>query len=159
MRTGRIGSLIPDVQRTTSLADQPLISIVDDDEGIRSSLDGLMRSMGYRVALFESAEGFLGSAAAGQCECVVSDVQMPGGMSGIELLMQMRCTGIVVPVILISAFTAAETRDEAVRAGAYCTLRKPFDGDDLVHCVERALSDCAGGKATSVQRAVWPPSQ
>lgn len=123
------------------MADQPLISIVDDDAGIRSSLDGLMRSLGYRVAVFESAEGFLASEDAKKSECIVSDVQMPGGMTGIELLSEMREKGSEIPVILISAFTAADSRDEAVRAGAYCTLRKPFDGDDLVVCVERALSE------------------
>jgi len=96
--------------------------------------------MGYRVALFESAEKFLASAAARDSGCVVSDVQMPGGMTGLELLSQVRSTGSGVPVILISAFTLAESREEAERAGAYCTLKKPFDGDDLAHCVERALS-------------------
>ncbi len=120
---------------------QPLISIVDDDEGIRSSLDGLMRSMGYRVALFESAEGFLASESAKGSECIVSDVQMPGGMTGVELISKVRSTGSEVPVILISAFTLADSREEADRAGAFCTLRKPFDGNDLAHCVERALSD------------------
>ncbi len=122
------------------MADQPLISIVDDDPGIRSSLDGLMRSLGYRVALFDSAEDFLASHDAKDSECIVSDVQMPGGMTGIELLSEVREGGSDVPVILISAFTATDSREEAVRAGAYCTLTKPFDGDDLVHCVERALS-------------------
>ncbi|SFK61049.1 Response regulator receiver domain-containing protein [Sphingomonas sp. NFR04] len=118
----------------------PLISIVDDDEGIRSSLDGLMRSLGYRVALFESAEAFLGSGAAKDSQCIVSDVQMPGGMSGLELLSQVRGSGSTVPVILISSFTAPDSREAAQRAGAYCTLRKPFNGDDLVHSVERAVS-------------------
>ena len=122
------------------MANEPLISIVDDDAGIRSSLDGLMRSMGYRVALFESAERFLASDAARDSECIVSDVQMPGGMTGLELLSLMQSTGSVVPVILISAFTLAESREEAERAGAYCTLKKPFNGDDLADCVERALS-------------------
>jgi FixJ family two-component response regulator len=123
------------------LTHPPLISIVDDDEGVRSSLDGLMRSLGYRVALFESAEGFLGSEVAKESKCVVSDVQMPGGMSGLELLSQVRGSGSNVPVILISSFTVPDSREAAQRAGAYCTLRKPFDGDDLANCVERALSD------------------
>jgi FixJ family two-component response regulator len=122
------------------LTQPPLISIIDDDEGIRTSLDGLMRSLGYRVAMFESAERFLESDVAGDSACVVSDIQMPGGMSGLELLSKVRATDGAVPVILISAFTAAESRGEAERAGAYCTLRKPFDGDDLARCVERALS-------------------
>ncbi len=93
------------------------------------------------MAVFESAEGFLASEESQRCECIVSDVQMPGGMTGLELLSEVRGSGRDIPVILISAFTAAESREEAVRAGAYCTLRKPFDGDDLVHCVERALSE------------------
>lgn len=121
------------------MANEPLISIVDDDAGIRSSLDGLIRSMGYRVALFESAEGFLASDAARDSECIVIDVQMPG-MTGLELLSHVRSTGSAVPVILISAFTVAESREQAERAGAYCTLKKPFDGDDLALCVERAIS-------------------
>jgi FixJ family two-component response regulator len=136
---GRIGSKKLRFLKDDDVADQPLISIVDDDEGIRSSLDGLMRSLGYCVAVFDSAEGFLASDAAARSECIVSDVQMPGGMSGIELLSQVRDAGKDVPIILISAFTGEDSRDEAIRAGAYCTLKKPFDGDDLVHCVERAL--------------------
>lgn len=122
------------------MTDQPLISIVDDDAGIRSSLDGLIRSLGYRVALFESAETFLASNMAQVSECVVSDVQMPGGMSGIELLSELSEQGRVVPVILISAFASDASRSEAERAGAYCTLKKPFDGEDLVKCIERAMS-------------------
>ncbi len=122
----------------------PLISIIDDDEGIRSSLDGLMRSLGYRVAVFDSAERFLDSELASGSECVVSDIQMPGGMSGLELLAKVRDSDNAVPVILISAFTTPEARETADRAGAYCTLRKPFDGDDLARCVERALSTLHG---------------
>ncbi|SEJ81766.1 Response regulator receiver domain-containing protein [Sphingobium sp. AP50] len=123
------------------MTDQPLITIVDDDAGIRSSLDGLVRSLGYRVALFDSAEGFLESQAASECDCVVSDVQMPGGMTGIELISALKATGRTVPIILISAFTGQDARAEAQKAGAYCALRKPFDGEDLVTCIERALTD------------------
>ncbi len=99
-----------------------------------------MRSLGYRVAVFESAEAFLASDAPKDSNCVVSDVQMPGGMNGLELLSQVRGIGSAVPVILISSFTVPDSREAAQRAGAYCTLRKPFDGDDLVDCVERAVS-------------------
>lgn len=122
------------------MSQEPLVSIVDDDAGIRSSLDGLIRSLGYRVALFESAESFLCSNALDESHCVVSDVQMPGGMSGIELLKQMHQADCVIPVILISAFTTEALREQAQLAGAYCTLKKPFDGEDLVTCIERALN-------------------
>lgn len=119
---------------------KPLISIVDDDEGVRSSLDGLIRSMGYSVAAFGSAESFLASEAHEACRCVISDVQMPGGMSGIELARLVRSEGTSTPVILISAFVNDETLIAARNVGAYCTLRKPFDGEALVSCVERALA-------------------
>lgn len=122
------------------MAAQPLISIVDDDAGVRASLDGLMRSMGYRVALFESAEQFLSADIAAESACVVSDVQMPGGMTGIALLRTLREASRDVPVILMSAFTDRTTREAAVQAGACDTLAKPFDGDDLIRCVERALA-------------------
>ena len=122
------------------MSQEPLVSIVDDDAGVRSSLDGLVRSLGYRVALFDSAEAFLSSEARDGSHCVVSDVQMPGGMSGIDLLRRMHDAHCAVPVILISAFTTDALREQALAAGAYCTLKKPFDGEDLVTCIERALA-------------------
>lgn len=65
---------------------QSLISIIDDDEGVRVSLDGLVRSLGYRVALFKCAEDFLNETESADSGCVISDIEMPGGMSGISLI-------------------------------------------------------------------------
>ncbi len=118
---------------------QPLISVVDDDEGVRRSLDGLVRSLGYRVEMFDSAESFLGSHCATDSQCVISDVQMPGGMSGIELTQTMGDRGVITPVILISAFADDKVRTEAREAGAHCFLKKPFDGEALIACLDKAL--------------------
>ncbi len=116
-----------------------LISVVDDDEGVRRSLDALVRSAGYRVATFDSAEAFLASTAPGESACIISDVQMPDGMGGLELMRTILGSPSVVPVILISAFVDDRLREEALDAGAHCFLKKPFDGDKLIACVERAL--------------------
>jgi FixJ family two-component response regulator len=118
---------------------QALISVVDDNDGVRASLDGLVRSLGYRVATFSSAEDFLGSHAASDSRCVISDLQMPG-MNGIDLTRAMGRTGSSTPVILISAFLNDPIRREAKAAGVHCFLSKPFDGDALVDCLDSALA-------------------
>lgn len=118
---------------------QPLISVVDDDEGVRRSLDGLVRSLGYRVEVFDSAESFLSSPYARASQCVISDVQMPGGMTGIELTHTMSDSGTTTPIILISAFADDDVRAQARSAGAHCFLKKPFDGEALIACLDREL--------------------
>ncbi|MBP0495167.1 response regulator [Roseomonas sp. SG15] len=121
------------------VAEAPLISVVDDDEGVRRSLDGLVRSLGYRVAAFACAEDFLASPDRHRCACIISDVQMPG-MSGIEMTAALGEAGSRVPVILISALPDRDTRAQADAAGAYDLFRKPFDGDALVDCLDHALA-------------------
>ncbi|SEJ82037.1 Response regulator receiver domain-containing protein [Sphingobium sp. AP50] len=122
------------------MALQPLIAIVDDDEGLRVSLDGLVRSLGYRVSTFSSAEAYLSSAVAAESACIISDVQMPGGMSGIRLAQKVKASSDPIPIILISAFVDERVSAEANAAGVHAFLRKPFDGEVLIDLVEEALS-------------------
>lgn len=122
-----------------ALSSEPLIAIIDDDEGVRVSLDGLVRSLGYRVATFHSAEAFLESDDFALSRCVISDVNMPGGMTGIALADRLLRTSSV-PVILISAFVDERSCQEASRAGVRRFLRKPFDGDVLIGSLEEALT-------------------
>jgi FixJ family two-component response regulator len=117
----------------------PLISVVDDDEGMRRSLDALVRSLGYHVATFRSAEEFLSSAERQKSSCVISDIQMPG-MSGIELMAEIGASPAAVPVILISAFPNEKMQLEANAAGAYRFLKKPFDGERLIEYLDQALT-------------------
>jgi FixJ family two-component response regulator len=117
----------------------PLIAVVDDDEGVRRSLDGLVRSLGYRVAIFPSAEAFLSSAELKGSACIISDVQMPG-MSGLELAGVIAASGVCIPIILMSAFLDDRVTAQASAAGARWFLRKPFDGDCLVSCLDLALN-------------------
>ena len=107
---------------------------------MRQSLDGLLRSTGYRVAKFDSGEAFLASAERSECACVISDINMPGGMSGIELSALLRKMDGGTPVILISAYADDDIRRKASSAGAKCLLKKPFAGDLIIEQVEQALA-------------------
>jgi FixJ family two-component response regulator len=116
-----------------------LIAIIDDDEGMRLSLDGLVRSMGHRTALFANAESFLESAAFANSDCVVSDIHMPGGMSGVELAQTLASSNSPTPIILMTGFTGTEHRRQATDQRVQCLLDKPFNDDTLIHCLEAAL--------------------
>lgn len=120
------------------MSQAPVISIVDDDESVRISLEGLIRSLGYRVRTYESAIAFLASEAPEPTDCVISDVQMPG-LSGVELKEALMAKGVATPVILMTAFADEATRTRAERAGVVCFLRKPFSGDSLIGCLNTAL--------------------
>ncbi|WP_202882558.1 response regulator [Sinorhizobium meliloti] len=119
----------------------PLVCIVDDDAGMRTSLDGLIRSLGYRSACFACAEDFLDSTAVEESACIIADVQMRD-ISGVELCWMVKeryRNDNGVPVILISAFSDDKMRAGAKAAGALVLLRKPFDGDELVSFIELAI--------------------
>jgi FixJ family two-component response regulator len=119
--------------------DRP-IAVIDDDESMRKSLEGLLRSLGHTVRVFDSADAFLacGGPAAGY-GCIVSDIQMPG-TSGIELQLRLKAAGDAPPLILMTAFANEITRTRATEAGATCFLAKPFDANRLIECIERALA-------------------
>ena len=117
----------------------PLIAVIDDDESIRVSLEGLVRSLGYKVCSFAAAEAYLRAEARAASDCVISDVQMPGGMDGIELIETLAASGDTTPVILITAFADAHIKARAEKAGAAGFLKKPFDGGKLIDCLHTAL--------------------
>jgi FixJ family two-component response regulator len=119
-----------------------MISVVDDDESVRTSLGALVRSLGRAANTFASAEEFLGSVEADATECLITDIQMPG-MSGIELQQTLARRGSKVPVILITAFPKNQIHEQVLAAGAVCLLSKPCDGEALVNFIESALSSRA----------------
>ena len=116
-----------------------LISIVDDDESVREALCGLLRSVGFAVNAFASAEEFLSSDQLGSADCLVLDVRMPG-MSGIELQHQLIASNYEIPVILITAYEDERVRAQALRGGAGAVLIKPFSEDALLNAIHSALS-------------------
>ena len=117
---------------------KPTISIVDDDAGVRNATRSLVRSLGYHVAAFASAEEFLKSEQLYETSCLIADVQMPG-LSGIELQEFLDATGHRIPIIFIAAFPDDRVRARAMRAGAVSLMSKPFTDTSLIVCLGRAL--------------------
>lgn len=112
------------------------IAIVDDDELVRTSIAGLLRSFGIRTAAFESADALL-VAGANSFDCIVSDLQMPG-TSGLELRRILNDQADVVPVIIMTAFP--ERANDARRLGEHFSLiEKPIDSAQLIACIEDVL--------------------
>jgi CheY-like chemotaxis protein len=116
-----------------------IISVVDDDESIRDSTRTLLRSAGYQVATFESAERFLDSGALARTECIVLDVRMPG-MDGLELQRRLKASQASVPIIFLTAHDDARNRRLALDGGAMDFLCKPFEAGALVTAVQAALT-------------------
>lgn len=117
---------------------EPVIAIVDDEDGVRAGLATLMRSIDVRPEQFGSADAFL-DADLGRYVCVLSDIQMPG-RSGIDLLAHVRHMRADLPVILMTAFPDERVREQARAGGAYRFLAKPCNPDMIVDLVEGLLS-------------------
>jgi FixJ family two-component response regulator len=121
-----------------------IISVIDDDASVRAATHNLLRSHGYTVRTFASAEEFLRSAHLNDTACVIADVQM-SVMSGLELLTMMCAQGYRVPFIFITAFPDESVRARALNAGAIGFLAKPFPGPTLINCLHAALKGHRGG--------------
>jgi FixJ family two-component response regulator len=121
-------------------AKNPLISIVDDDDALRSSLENLIRSVGWQVQSFSSAEAFLRSHQVHETSCLILDVRMRG-MSGLELQRQLVATSSCTPIIFITAHEDDERRRQALEAGAVAFLHKPFYQEELLSAIDAALKD------------------
>lgn len=115
-----------------------MISVVDDDESVRQSLGGLMRSVGFGVKVFSSAEEFLNSDDPRKTNCLILDVRMPG-MDGFELQRRLEAGQYEIPVIFITAHGDEDLRQRALIAGAVDYLLKPFSEEALLSAVQAAL--------------------
>ena len=116
-----------------------VVAIVDDDESVRSALQGLMKEAGFTALAFESAEEFLNSGEQQRTSCLIADIRMPG-MSGLELQSQLNTERFRFPIIFITAQGDEKMRMQALRAGAVEFLTKPFDDEVLLDSVRAALN-------------------
>jgi len=115
-----------------------LIAIVDDDDSMRSALQGLLKAVGLPAQAFASGEEFLQSGQQRQTACLIADIRMPG-MSGLELQAKLNAEHCRIPTIFITAHGDARLRMQALRAGAVEFLAKPFDDEALLESVRGAL--------------------
>ena len=118
--------------------DTRVISVVDDDESLRRSVGNFLRSVGFRVETFASAEDFLRSARRERTGCLVLDVRMTG-MSGLDLLRHLAAGNVRVPAVVLTAHGDEDIRQRCLRAGAVAFLDKPFHAEALLDAVQRAM--------------------
>jgi FixJ family two-component response regulator len=116
----------------------PVISIVDDDESVRTATASLVRSLGFTAHTFASAEEFLRSTHVEETSCLIADVKMPG-VNGIELQSLVHAKGRRTPIVFITAFPEERIRVRAMRAGAIGFLSKPFGATALIKCLDLAF--------------------
>ena len=119
-----------------------MIAIVDDDDSMRSALQGLLKAVGLPAQAFASGEEFLKSGQQRQTACLIADIRMPG-MSGLELQAKLNADHCRIPTIFITAHGDARLRMQALRAGAVEFLAKPFDDEALLESVRGALQSSA----------------
>ena len=117
-----------------------MVSVVDDDESFRAALQRLLRSAGYSVRSFASAEDFLKSGQQHETGCLIADIRMPG-MSGLDLQAKLSADHCPIPTIFISAHGDEKMRLQAMRGGAVKFLAKPFDDAVLLESVRGALKN------------------
>jgi len=115
-----------------------LIAVIDDDDSSRLALAEALRSLGYDAAEFASAEDFIASDGQSPCDCVITDIHMPG-MSGYDLSRLLASRASPVPVIMITALEEPRLETKVRASGSVGVLKKPFKSDALIDCLERAL--------------------
>jgi two-component system response regulator FixJ len=118
---------------------QNLVYVIDDDEFIRGALDILLTSEGYVVETYASPQEFLRADPPAGKGCVLTDFQMPGGLTGIGLLRKIVKRGLGWPVIVMTGQATARVRENASRLGAFAFLAKPFGPEPLIGAVRNAL--------------------
>jgi FixJ family two-component response regulator len=116
----------------------PVIAVVDDDESFRHATMSFIRSLGYAVVQFASAEAFLKSDRLHETDCLISDVQMPG-INGLELQGKLIAQGHHLPIIFMTALPEIKASAQALAAGAIGFFAKPFNDEMLVTCLSEAL--------------------
>lgn len=121
------------------MARAPLISIVDDDDSLRRSLGNLLRSLGFRVQEFASAQAFIGAQNARETACLILDVRMPG-MTGLDLQRHIAASGWRVPIVFITSHADDDARTRALAVGAVAFLSKPFREKEIFDAINAALS-------------------
>ncbi len=115
-----------------------LIAVVDDDISVRESVESLLKSVGFHVNTYSSAEEFLGSPKLNAADCLVLDVRLDG-MSGPDLQRELKVSGHSIPIVFVTAHETEALRARMLADGAIDCLLKPFNDDTLLNAVEIAL--------------------
>jgi FixJ family two-component response regulator len=115
------------------------IAVVEDDPGVRTALQQLLRAASFEALTFGSAEEFLKSGADERVDCLIADINLPG-MSGVALLTRLAASGSRLPAVLITGRDDPATLHLIRQAGPVPRLHKPFSDDELFGAIRVALS-------------------
>jgi two-component system response regulator FixJ len=118
---------------------EPLVYLIDDDEGARGSLSFVLKSAGLSVRVHESAIDFLRITDDLEPGCIITDVRMPG-MNGLELVTRLKERGVTHPVIMITGHADVPMAIQALHAGVSDFIEKPFTGEAILGAVQAALT-------------------
>jgi FixJ family two-component response regulator len=130
------------------------VFIVDDEGPVRRALGRLLRSDGFAVVAFASAEEFLTGCGAARPACVVLDMAMPG-RNGLEVQQALKEAGNTLPIIFLTGRADVPMCAQAMKRGAFDFLTKPVNDADLLAAVRRALSaDRADGASQAERDAI-----
>lgn len=131
----------------------PVIYVVDDNVACRTALGRLLRAEHYQPRLYGSGEEIIGDTRADEAPgCLILDLTMPGGMSGLELLERLAAAGRQRPTIVLTACSEPETAFRAGRLGACEFLRKPVADNELLRAIENALTPFRSKSNAEVRR-------
>jgi FixJ family two-component response regulator len=119
--------------------DSPIVYVVEDDVSVRQSLENWLRSVGYQVASFASAEAFLSAARDEMFGCLVLDVRLPG-VDGLDVQSRLTAAGVDLPIIFITGHGDIPMSVRAMKAGAFEFLTKPFQEQELLQAIEQAIA-------------------
>jgi len=122
-----------------TIGDAATVFIIDDDAGVRASIQDLVESVGLHAAPFATAQDFLSSERRGSPSCLVLDVRLPD-ISGLDLQHELRRAGIRIPIIFITGHADIPMTVKAMKSGAVEFLTKPFRDQDLLDVIQRALT-------------------
>jgi FixJ family two-component response regulator len=126
-----------------SASRERVVAVVDDDARVCGSLEGMLEAAGYTTAVFSSAEDFLRSASLNESTCLIVDVRLPL-MDGLELQRRLNVVRPAMHIILITGHPDESSKRRGLEQGAICFLQKPFDPDELLVAVDRALIERPG---------------
>jgi DNA-binding NtrC family response regulator len=134
------------------------VLVVDDKEMLRDSVGATLARAGMQVSTADGGEAAIAAIARQRPDCVVTDLKMPG-MDGIALIEAVRRLDDELPVILMTAFGTVETAVKAMKLGAFDYVTKPFEGDELIISVKRAVEHGRLLKENAILKTNGPSSQ
>jgi FixJ family two-component response regulator len=132
--------------------DTPTVFVIDDDAGIRSSIQGLLKAVGLRSEGFETAEQFLQRKPPNGPSCLILDVSLPG-ISGLDFQEQLKNAGFEIPIIFVTAYGDIPMTVKAMKSGAVEFLTKPFGDQVLLDAIQQALARDSASRHTYAELA------